>query len=104
MRISNRKRKSRKSHPRILRNCRGEARLHLLRPNRKGNHKDRPFYIHSPQPLPLNIPFRHMALTAICFHQFITDIHRMDEIADHGAGRDIFLLLTGNLVAKIAVF
>ena len=47
-------------------------------------------------------PF-HMALTAVGLDEFVADVHRMHKITDHGARRDIFLLLIDHGVAEVTI-
>ena len=46
---------------------------------------------------------RSVTLTAVGFHHLVTDIDRVDKVFDLGPFRNIFLRLTENAMAQIAI-
>ena len=50
------------------------------------------------------VPGNHMAVTAVGFHQLVTNVNRMNKVSDPFTERYILLSLIKNIVADFAVF
>src|SRR5208337_2775053 len=62
-----------------------------------------PFHIFGPATSRNILSAGHMAIAAVGFDEFVTDIHRMYEIIHLGPRRNVFLLLADDGMAEVTI-